>query len=117
MSYLSAQPSVNGDLAAKIKQNETKAKVRRLFKNIDEKKSGAISPKVFFDILQLHGIDLTFGCKEDLQKKFKIPGGYIDYKAAISVLQLEGSNNWSAPLAANARSSVGDKSSISRITY
>jgi Ca2+-binding EF-hand superfamily protein len=43
----------------KLKQNETKQKLRTLFKAIDEKKSGAVPPSVFFEILELHKVDLT----------------------------------------------------------
>ena len=41
-----------------MRTNQTKAKLRSLFRNIDQEKSGLIKQEAFFTILKLHGIGL-----------------------------------------------------------
>ena len=41
-----------------MRTNKTKAKLRSLFRNIDQEKSGLIKKEAFFTILKLHNIKL-----------------------------------------------------------
>ena len=52
-----AQSTVS-QVEVKMRTNQTKAKLRALFRNIDQEKSGLIKKEAFFTILKLHGIKL-----------------------------------------------------------
>ena len=61
-SVVSDQASITQSMVSqvevKLRTNQTKAKLRSLFRNIDQEKSGLIKKEAFFTILKLHGIKL-----------------------------------------------------------
>ena len=61
-SVVSNQASITqstvSQVEVKLRTNQTKAKLRSLFRNIDQEKSGLIKKEAFFTILKLHGIKL-----------------------------------------------------------
>jgi len=51
--------STASQLDTKMKANQTKLKLRQLFKNVDQDKTSKIKESVFTTILQLHGVALS----------------------------------------------------------
>ena len=46
-------------LDVKLRANQTKNKLRQLFKNVDVDKTSKVKEAVFFQICELHGVSLT----------------------------------------------------------
>ncbi|TNV73715.1 hypothetical protein FGO68_gene1155 [Halteria grandinella] len=71
-----------------FKANQTKAKLKQLFKNIDDGKSGYIKDDLFFQLLQLHGINLSPEAKSVITSSFK-KGDKVKYSDAMPVICID----------------------------
>ena len=67
----------------KFKSNDTKKKLRLLFKNLDTDKTGLVKHEVFFELLNLHNIDLSNDAKNYLKKNYS-KNQTINYKEALN---------------------------------
>lgn len=59
MSIASITKSTVSQVDFKLQSNNTKKKLKGLLKMVDLEKSGQVKNDVFFQLLQLHGIELS----------------------------------------------------------
>ena len=88
-----------------MRTNKTKAKLRSLFRNIDQEKSGLIKKEAFFTILKLHNIKLEDAELNRLTKNHT-RAGQINFSDALHsiVVDLDSAvlneEKWKVPLQA-----------------
>ena len=72
----------------KFKSNDIKRKLRALLKNLDTEKTGMVKHEVFFELLQLHKIDLRNDAISYLKKHYS-KNQSINYKEALNQITID----------------------------
>lgn len=72
----------------KMQANAIKHKLKNLLKNVDMDKSGFVKFEVFFELLELHKVDLSKPAISYLKQNFS-KNQTINYKEAVNQLTID----------------------------
>ena len=87
-SRISCNKSEVSQVDFKFKSNDIKKKLRALLKNLDGDKTGMVKYEVFFELLNLHKIDLSLDAKNYLKRNYS-KNQTINYKEALNQITID----------------------------
>ncbi|CDW86344.1 ef hand family protein [Stylonychia lemnae] len=71
-----------------FKANKTKQKLKQMLKNIDQEKNGYVKDDLFYQLLTLHGIDLSQEARTVINSSYK-KKDKINYQDALTVIGID----------------------------
>ena len=119
-SRISCTNSQVSQVDFKFKSNDIKKKLRLLLKNLDTDKQGMVKHEVFFELLNLHRIQLSLDAKNYLKRNYS-KNQTINYKEALNQITIdldaaggtedeEGMMKWTVFALQKKQSQIGDDS-------
>ena len=85
---MSITPSTVSQVEVQLQANHVKKQLRGLFKKVDQDREQVIPADIFYQLIELHQVNLSSEAKAALKRAVKA-SDKIDYRAAIAQLTID----------------------------